>query len=515
MRKIPKIVFSTLALISGTAYSSDKLSFEVLTGNDKVCIDLASDLSENVKLDAITAPAVHKAGTTLKFEISLSKAKKLSYEQWEKDNSYVNLNSIISKPYTKYLHYNPKESLKDFFFEDSATATFSIEKGIAENIGGNAVHSLSFSLMNPKVDYCVVHTKFAISMDIQSDNVDITPPLVRSIFYDKFSYRPGDKATVTFKFTESLKTPTSDHIAFTNRVFAPGESGRSIPKYGETHALQVISENVYSFTFDVPNDAKQGSYHPEYFNRFDRVDNFEDVIGGEDAYEKQVAETSPLVVTTDEYPRVDKDIKHYQAAIKTRQDEFDRLTVEPTKIGWVKAKLNHMYEIDQYTRNYLKIPKERNYSKDETNYFGAAFEPMWLNLDLKNTEDLKGLIAYWSWFNISVFGAKADNEAWLIAQHADHDIDFQNEILTKLERLYPTGETSPRNYAYLYDRVASAWQRPDLRRPQRYGTQGQCKEAGKWEPLPIEDLDNVDIRRKEVGLGLLKDYITEISKVCL
>lgn len=515
MRKISQLVISSLALISGSVYGAEKLKFEVLTGNDKACIELASDLSENVKLETLTAPAVHKAGTKLKFEISLSKTKKLNGEQWETDYSYVNLNSIISKPYTKFIHYNPKESLKDFFFEDSTTATFHIETDIAKNIGGKAVHRLSFTLMKPKSDYCNVGTNFTTTLDIQSDSVDIIPPLVRSIVYDKTSYHPGDRATVTFKFTESLKTPTSDHIEFTNRAIVRGEPGRSIPKYGETHTLQIISETVYAFTFDVPKDTKQGSYHPEYFNRFDRVDNFEDVIGGEDAYEKQVAETSPLVVTTEEYTRVDKDIQDYQAAIKTRQDKFDHLTVEPKNKEWVKAKLNHMYDIDQYTRNYLNIPKVRNYSEDETKYFWAVFAPMWVNLDFRNTEDLKGLISYWYWFNISVFGAQADNEAWLIIQHADHDTDFQKQTLVKLENLYPKAETSPKNYAYLYDRVAASWQKPDLRRPQRYGTQGQCKETGKWEPLPIEDRDNVDNRRKEVGLGLLKDYITEISKVCL
>ena len=65
--------------------------------------------------------------------------------------------------------------------------------------------------------------------------------------------------------------------------------------------------------------------------------------------------------------------------------------------------------------------------------------------------------------------------------------------------LYPRGETSPENYAYLYDRVAAAEERP-----QRYGTQGMC----------IGSAPNLNARRKEVGLESLSEYKSVVSKMC-
>ena len=42
---------------------------------------------------------------------------------------------------------------------------------------------------------------------------------------------------------------------------------------------------------------------------------------------------------------------------------------------------------------------------------------------------------------------------------------------------------------------------------QRYATQGDCVGAD-WQPRPMEDPANVDLRRVEAGLKPLADYIT-------
>ncbi len=49
-------------------------------------------------------------------------------------------------------------------------------------------------------------------------------------------------------------------------------------------------------------------------------------------------------------------------------------------------------------------------------------------------------------------------------------------------------------------------------RPQLYGTQFYADEAGKFGPRPIEDPDNVDARRKAVGLQPLSEYAREIEQ---
>lgn len=129
--------------------------------------------------------------------------------------------------------------------------------------------------------------------------------------------------------------------------------------------------------------------------------------------------------------------------------------------------------------------------------------------DRSNREWLKGVIAERGWFRISRDGAQADNAAWLIAQHADHDPAFQQEVLTLLEKELAARDTSPTNYAYLYDRVAV-----NTGKLQRYGTQGRCSGPGDWRPAPVEG-DPVARWRQEFDLDWpMADYIVRMSSLC-
>ncbi|HWT53066.1 MAG TPA: DUF6624 domain-containing protein [Caulobacter sp.] len=121
-------------------------------------------------------------------------------------------------------------------------------------------------------------------------------------------------------------------------------------------------------------------------------------------------------------------------------------------------------------------------------------------IDAGNVAWIKREVRSRGWFEISRYGREAEKDAWLLAQHADDDIAFQAEILTRLDVLRTKGETDPKNYAYLYDRVAA-----NTGRPQRYGTQGGCRD-GKRFTFPLEDSTKVDQLRAEVGLTTLAEY---------
>lgn len=125
-------------------------------------------------------------------------------------------------------------------------------------------------------------------------------------------------------------------------------------------------------------------------------------------------------------------------------------------------------------------------------------------VDSANTQRLKEIIAQYGWPSISKVGKPAARAAWLLAQHADEDRDFQRSVLALLEKL-PAGEVEPRNIAYLHDRVTT---------PQRYGTQGSCDDSGKWVAFEIEDPAGLDQRRASVGLGPHAEYIPLVSQYC-
>lgn len=125
-------------------------------------------------------------------------------------------------------------------------------------------------------------------------------------------------------------------------------------------------------------------------------------------------------------------------------------------------------------------------------------------VDRANTARLKSLIAQCGWPDKDKVGDKTVHHAWLLTQHADHDIAFQKRALGLIEdEAARRGEPLGTNFAYLFDRVATAEQRP-----QRYGTQIMVPvdDPCKLEFFPLDDRKEVEARRAALGLPPLVEY---------
>lgn len=127
----------------------------------------------------------------------------------------------------------------------------------------------------------------------------------------------------------------------------------------------------------------------------------------------------------------------------------------------------------------------------------------------ENAKWLKERITASGWFNISGYGEAADDLAFIIAQHSDHDLAFQKQALELMQAADAVGDTNPSNVALLTDRVAVA-----SNQPQTYGSQGMCTATGTWTPNEIEDLESIDIRRAEKELEPISVYIARNSQGC-
>ena len=127
-------------------------------------------------------------------------------------------------------------------------------------------------------------------------------------------------------------------------------------------------------------------------------------------------------------------------------------------------------------------------------------------IDTGNTEWLKEIVAEGGWPTYSEVGIDGGDAAWLLVQHADADSQFQRKCLELMTEL-PKEEISQPNLAYLTDRVLLAEGKSQI-----YGTQFVRRE-GKWIPLRLEDAENVDARRAEVGLPPLAEYAEMFQKV--
>jgi hypothetical protein len=122
--------------------------------------------------------------------------------------------------------------------------------------------------------------------------------------------------------------------------------------------------------------------------------------------------------------------------------------------------------------------------------------------DLNNLNRAKEIIKQYGWLKISEIGKDGQNNLWLIVQHADQDVLFQQTALLAMAKLKGTQEMSMENYAFLYDRVQC-----NLNYKQLYGTQvvwTSNGEASAFRPLKKEHL--ADERRVKIGLKPLRIY---------
>jgi len=119
-----------------------------------------------------------------------------------------------------------------------------------------------------------------------------------------------------------------------------------------------------------------------------------------------------------------------------------------------------------------------------------------------NAARLLAVMQEHGWPGRSSVGERAAQAAWLILQHAISRPALQRNGLSMLKTAAAAGEVPLAQVAMLEDRVRS-----NEGRGQWYGTQFDWDEHGQLSPLPIDDEGNVDVRRREVGLGPLAEDI--------
>ena len=129
--------------------------------------------------------------------------------------------------------------------------------------------------------------------------------------------------------------------------------------------------------------------------------------------------------------------------------------------------------------------------------------------DAARTERLAEIIDEHGWPTRELVGSDGATAAWVIAQHSDLDLAFQERALELLTEAVAEDDASPGDLAYLSDRVAVA-----KGEPQTYGTQIRCDKKKPVPPTPVADPAAVDELRAEAGLEPLQDYLDEMTEIC-
>jgi hypothetical protein len=129
----------------------------------------------------------------------------------------------------------------------------------------------------------------------------------------------------------------------------------------------------------------------------------------------------------------------------------------------------------------------------------------WRAVDRENLAWLKAAINRYGWPGRSLVGEQGAVDAWLLAQHADHDPDFQRRCVPLLAAAVADGQAPAWQVAYLTDRA-----RLNNGQPQTYGTQYEKLPDGRWARRPVADAEHVDGRRAAVGLEPTTEYEQKI-----
>jgi tetratricopeptide (TPR) repeat protein len=164
-------------------------------------------------------------------------------------------------------------------------------------------------------------------------------------------------------------------------------------------------------------------------------------------------------------------------------------------------------DIDQAARmKWVEFSKAGNQTGADREKEGLRIAEEVSQIDEENRDWLKKVVAQHGWLGKSLVGKRASHAAWLLVQHADGDLQFQKDCLEKMKAC-PLGEVAPIDIGYLTDRVLVAENQPQV-----YGTQCQAVN-GDFQPKPCIDPEQLDERRKSIGLEPIKDYLEQMRKM--
>ena len=130
---------------------------------------------------------------------------------------------------------------------------------------------------------------------------------------------------------------------------------------------------------------------------------------------------------------------------------------------------------------------------------GGAYVPRMEAVHIKNAARLRELTDQYGWPGEDIAGKDGAEAAWLIAQHAIGEPEFQKSVLRLLEGAAAAGRIPAWHAAYMEDRIAML-----EGRPQRYGSQWlDDPRDGGTRPWKLSDPERVNELRASVGLGPL------------
>ena len=169
------------------------------------------------------------------------------------------------------------------------------------------------------------------------------------------------------------------------------------------------------------------------------------------------------------------------------------------RLAEVTSVLETVYHDDQkYRQEADAIKKKYGHNSEEVRQHWKLINKQ----DSINLIKVENIIEEHGWLSTEEVGRNANSALFLVIQHAD--METQVKYLPVLRKAVKEGDARPDDLALLEDRVALKQGKRQI-----YGSQiGIDQETGEYYVSPLQDPDNVNKRRAEVGLAPIEDYIS-------
>lgn len=138
---------------------------------------------------------------------------------------------------------------------------------------------------------------------------------------------------------------------------------------------------------------------------------------------------------------------------------------------------------------------------------GEGYDKEMKKRHTRNAEILDGIIDRIGYPTADKVGKEAGEAAWLVIQHSINHPGFMKKCAKLLAAAVEENKAEKLNLAYLMDRIAIF-----EGKPQQYGTQFDWDENGLLSPNFYDSLNQVNERRKSVGLNTLEEQTAVIRK---
>lgn len=187
--------------------------------------------------------------------------------------------------------------------------------------------------------------------------------------------------------------------------------------------------------------------------------------------------------------------KKWKKLVTQMQQNKDKIEANYDKP--LKAKLESILASDQgIRRQWSKAEKEFGMESKQADSVSKIMH----YTDSLNLIEITSILDKYGWLGKDKVGEQGNMCLFLVIQHSD--LQTQKKYLPMMRDAVKNKKAKGTALALLEDRVALGEKKPQI-----YGSQiGYDKETKKFFVCLLSDPDNVDKKRKEVGLGLLADY---------